>query len=140
MSNYDIDLIEVSQDLGDGATVFQVTESSQVQGNDIPVDLIIHQGASKTTLEGTITWLWQPGGDGDYAWFCFKCRCERPRLPKQTQILARLQESIWLKVILMIQMTLERGESGDTNIGLIFRGAKPVIRSLIMKIYRALQT
>ena len=60
MSNYDIDLIEVTQDLGDGSDVFQIVPSTQIQGNDIPVNLIIHQGASKTTLEGTVTWLWQP--------------------------------------------------------------------------------
>ena len=105
MSNYDIDLIEVTQDLGDGATVFQVTESSQIQGNDIPVNFDYPsrcvEDNSRRNRYVAVAARW----DGDYAWFCFKCRCGWPRLPKQTQILARLQESIWLMVILMIQMT-----------------------------------
>ena len=121
MSNYDIDLIEVSQDLGDGATVFQVTESSQIQGNDIPVDLIIHQGASKTTLEGTITWLWQPGGTVIMLGFVSNAGVEATitetnpdsgQAPRVYLVDGNFDDS----------NDLERGESGDTNIGLIFRG------------------
>ena len=121
MSNYDIDLIEVSQDLGDGATVFQVTESSQIQGNDIPVNLIIHQGASKTTLEGTITWLWQPGGTVIMLGFVSNAGVEATitetnpdsgQAPRVYLVDGNFDDS----------NDLERGESGDTNIGLIFRG------------------
>ncbi|MDC1298993.1 hypothetical protein N8Z64_05495, partial [Pseudomonadales bacterium] len=121
MSNYDIDLIVVSQDLGDGATVFQVTESSQIQGNDIPVDLIIHQGASKTTLEGTITWLWQPGGTVIMLGFVSNAGVEATitetnpdsgQAPRVYLVDGNFDDS----------NDLERGESGDTNIGLIFRG------------------
>ena len=121
MSNYDIDLIEVSQDLGDGATVFQVTESSQIQGNDIPVNLIIHQGASKTTLQGTITWLWQPGGTVIMLGFVSNAAVEATitetnpdsgQAPRVYLVEGNFDDS----------NDLERGESDDTNIGLIFRG------------------
>ncbi len=121
MSNYDIDLIEVTQDLGDGSDVFQIVPSTQIQGNDIPVNLIIHQGASKTTLEGTVTWLWQPKGAVIMLGFVSNAGV-KATITETNPDSGQAPKVYLIKGNSDGSNDLERGEPGDTNIGLIFRG------------------
>ena len=104
-----------------GPDVFQIVPSTQIQGNDIPVNLIIHQGASKTTLEGTVTWLWQPKGAVIMLGFVSNAGV-KATITETNPDSGQAPKVYLIKGNSDGSNDLERGEPGDTNIGLIFRG------------------